>query len=588
NHGKSRWLDQVAVQMSRLHGWKWAVFSPETGNENHIVDLVEIWAGRPFFDGPTPRVSERELRDGLNWIEDRFFFIGTSDHTPNADWIIERARAAVIRHGIRGLIVDPYNEIEASRPAGMTETEFVSQLISKFKQFAKAHDVTVFMVVHPTKLKTETGASKEPVPGLYDLAGCHDEATEVLTKRGWVPHSEVTLEDEVACFDPEKEMMRWGRPSKIWVADYDGEMVRLEARSFDALVTPNHRMVVRPSWRGRYTPIGSGKGRPFAYSRDGWSFKFAEDLASDLEMPWSTPFEAGTDVTEICGMPADDMLRFIGWWVSEGWVQECGLGLCQSVGPLADKMAETMRRLGVDFSEHIGGPGGNGGTLNGWKAYIGVRANRDLVQFIKKNCGSGARNKRLPDVIWECSTRQKEILLDALIEGDGSHKRPGTNSYSTTSRVLADQVQRLAIECGRMASISSSPPVKEGHSEKFQVNIGRKDRGHISLRKARHISRQHYTGKVYCLTVPTGAYLVRRNGKPGIYGNSAHWRNKADAGLVVYRDYEEKKTLVYSKKIRRQPICGQPGVVEFVFLPHDRRFTEISGSYNEMGRKDAA
>lgn len=171
NHGKSRWLDQVAVQMSRLHNWTWGVFSPETGNENHIVDLVEIWAGRPFFDGPTPRVSERELRDGLNWIEDRFFFIGTTEHTPSVDWILERARAAVIRHGIRGLIIDPYNEIEASRPAGMTETEFVSQLISKFKQFAKAHDVTVFMVVHPTKLKTETGMSKEPVPGLYDLSG---------------------------------------------------------------------------------------------------------------------------------------------------------------------------------------------------------------------------------------------------------------------------------------------------------------------------------------------------------------------------------------------------------------------------------
>lgn len=170
NHGKSRWLDQVAVQTARLHGHKWGLFSPETGYAQHIADLCEIWAGRPFFDGPTRRMEEHELRDALAWVKDRFFLIGSSDHTPSIDWILQRARAAVIRYGIRHMIIDPYNEVEASRPDKMTETEFVSQLISKCKRFAQHHDVTVWMVIHPTKLRAgEDG--KEPVPGLYDLAG---------------------------------------------------------------------------------------------------------------------------------------------------------------------------------------------------------------------------------------------------------------------------------------------------------------------------------------------------------------------------------------------------------------------------------
>lgn len=170
NHGKSRWLDQVAVQTARLHGHKWGIFSPETGFAQHLADLCEIWAGRPFHDGPTRRMEEHELRAALDWVRERFFLIGSADHTPTIDWLLERARAAVIRYGIKHLIIDPYNEIEASRPDKMTETEFVSQLISKCKRFAQHHEVAVWMVIHPTKLRTKDDGS-EPMPGLYDLAG---------------------------------------------------------------------------------------------------------------------------------------------------------------------------------------------------------------------------------------------------------------------------------------------------------------------------------------------------------------------------------------------------------------------------------
>ncbi len=76
----------------------------------------------------------------------------------------------MLRYGVQALIIDPYNEIEASRPTGMTETEFVSQLISKCKRFGITHGVTVFMVAHPTKLQSTDG-DKDPMPGLYDLSG---------------------------------------------------------------------------------------------------------------------------------------------------------------------------------------------------------------------------------------------------------------------------------------------------------------------------------------------------------------------------------------------------------------------------------
>lgn len=170
NHGKSRWLDQVAVSMAQVHGWRWGIFSPETGSEQHIADLCEIKAGMPFHEGPTLRMDEEDLHTALGWVRERFSLIDAGEHTPSIDWVLERARAAVLRYGINGLIIDPYNELEAGRPDKMTETEFVSQLISKCKRFAKMHEVTVFMVAHPTKIHNPAGG-KEPMPGLYDIAG---------------------------------------------------------------------------------------------------------------------------------------------------------------------------------------------------------------------------------------------------------------------------------------------------------------------------------------------------------------------------------------------------------------------------------
>jgi twinkle protein len=74
---------------------------------------------------------------------------------------------------------------------------------------------------------------------------------------------------------------------------------------------------------------------------------------------------------------------------------------------------------------------------------------------------------------------------------------------------------------------------------------------------------------------------------PGLYdmAGTAHWRNKADAALVVYRDFAEGRTIVAAKKIRRQPVCGSPGAVEFVFLGNDRRFEAVPGSYKPLGRE---
>lgn len=169
NHGKSEFIDALAVNIARRYGWSFAVCSFENPPAEHTAKLAEKYLGLPFWDGPRGRMSERDLEEAIEWVHRHFVLIRADDEAPTIDWILDKADAAVMRFGCRGLIVDPYNEIEHRRPPGMTETEYVSELLGKAKRFAQSRGVHDWIVAHPWKMQRENG--KVPPPTLYDISG---------------------------------------------------------------------------------------------------------------------------------------------------------------------------------------------------------------------------------------------------------------------------------------------------------------------------------------------------------------------------------------------------------------------------------
>jgi len=170
NHGKSEFLDALAVNVTRLHGWKFAICSFENDPAEHLTKLAEKFLHAPFWDGPTLRARRHEVTQALAWLNERFVFIrADGEESPTIDWLIGKAQAAVLRHGVRGLIADPWNELEHRRPTGVSETEYASDVLGRLRRFARTRDCAVWLVAHPTKLMREDG--KLPSPGLYDISG---------------------------------------------------------------------------------------------------------------------------------------------------------------------------------------------------------------------------------------------------------------------------------------------------------------------------------------------------------------------------------------------------------------------------------
>jgi twinkle protein len=169
-HGKSTWVMNLCVNLARAHGWVCAVASfeiPTVPALRFKLRLAVTGAGKE-------RWHRQMIEEADGFIQDHFVFIdddptGGGDEDLTLEWLLDRAADAVLRDGIKVLVIDPWNEVEHARPKGESETQYVNRALRSIRRFALRYDVLAIVVVHPTKEVGKDGNSR--VPTLYDCEG---------------------------------------------------------------------------------------------------------------------------------------------------------------------------------------------------------------------------------------------------------------------------------------------------------------------------------------------------------------------------------------------------------------------------------
>lgn len=170
-HGKSEWLDALLVNLAESEGWNFGICSPENFPlEYHLSKLAEKYFQVPFREGFEKRISKGALPGIQNWLDEHFTFLMPNEDDLTVDAILRLARVLVYRRGIKGLVIDPWGEIDHSRPDNMSETEYISQSLTKIRRFARKHGCHVWLVAHPFKLQKKNDGTY-PVPTPYDISG---------------------------------------------------------------------------------------------------------------------------------------------------------------------------------------------------------------------------------------------------------------------------------------------------------------------------------------------------------------------------------------------------------------------------------
>ena len=166
NQGKSTWTMQLVSHFAMNQGYKIGVCSLEMEVRPFVAEALMA----PLIRKPRDDWDEDDIAKGNAFLLEHFCFIAPDpeDEAPHdIDWLLERAKIAVIRHGMRVFLFDPWNDVDHNRDPRETQTEYVGRMLVKIKRFMRRYGVLVIIVAHPTK----AGAAKGPSEvGLYDIS----------------------------------------------------------------------------------------------------------------------------------------------------------------------------------------------------------------------------------------------------------------------------------------------------------------------------------------------------------------------------------------------------------------------------------
>ena len=163
--GKSEWVDDLMINTVQNHGVKWAVFSPENYPVKvYYRKLAEKFEDRNFkeFDESTVKNSISELSNYVNLIVDN------DKDEVTMDYLFERIRALVFRKGIKGVIIDPWNEIQ--HEIGPREDLYLAKMLRKVKRFIRKYDLSFWLVAHPKNPQRNKDGNYNKITA-YDIAG---------------------------------------------------------------------------------------------------------------------------------------------------------------------------------------------------------------------------------------------------------------------------------------------------------------------------------------------------------------------------------------------------------------------------------
>jgi twinkle protein len=133
----------------------------------------------------------------LTWVQSHFDWL--EPEKPTLSHLLDVAKRLVLRRGVRGIVLDPWNEIEHARPHHMSETEYIGNCLREIRRFARGHQVHAWIVAHPRILQKDQKTGQYPVAGPYEISGSAnwnnkpDAVISVWRERGQVFNPEVEI-----------------------------------------------------------------------------------------------------------------------------------------------------------------------------------------------------------------------------------------------------------------------------------------------------------------------------------------------------------------------------------------------------------
>jgi DNA-directed RNA polymerase II subunit RPB2 len=365
---------------------------------------------------------------------------------------------------------------------------------------------------------------------------CALPTQQVLTNMGWIEIKDIDINiHKVATLDVNGHMI-YETPSAKFEYDHNDKMYFVENKQVHVICTLNHKLYVQKRSSKTYELIE-------AQDVMGKMVRFQKSMTNvypDIER-----MELGEEQYNM-----DDFLRLLGMFVADG----CCYNNIVYITAIKERkqifMNTVLQNLNIQYK-----------YSNEGNFVICQKKYTKLCEHLKA-LSVGALNKYLPDYAFQLSERQSRILLEALLEGDGSsmeYKGETFSRYGTISLRLSNDISRLTVHCGYSAiiKVAEEPTgiprigkrnlgsragqiieVTQKHTY-YKVSIITKQNQPWINKKTNESNVEKfidYEGKVYCIEMPSSHtyYMREHNFAPSIIiGNSSRHGQKGTVGNII-------------------------------------------------------
>ncbi len=385
---------------------------------------------------------------------------------------------------------------------------------------------------------------------------CIPEKDRMLTKNGFKNLDQISEDDEIATYNKNTGALEYQKPTDIHVYDYDDDLIHFQTDRIDFMCTPNHKMLYQKRDHDEWIVDTADKVRDRA--------KFIKTIGW-IEKYQRTPLPQRIDGVYIC---MGDMLKIAAYYVSEGHIQKETRKERSTYGdPMSVQIAQTEKGKGwedlctlrKECSIKISK------TRHGFAIH-----NKKFAKFMTEWCGVLSHNKRVPQEIKDLPKKDLEIFLGYLINGDGSlrtrdkHGPKKYYTYYTKSMQLRDDVMEIALKCGYFPRFRKRKIYEITFSD-YDLNPEPLFLSKITLESKKHktITKEHYKGRVWCVTVPNGFIVTERNGKLMISGNSGYQSAQVGVETLIRRIESWRHTLAdWCQERIFKPIAEMQGFID--------------------------
>lgn len=176
HQGKSQFGFELMMNLAQYSGWKWAIYSPETGSPTEVfAELMWVYLRKPFLVNDKVTATDEETEAALQFINSHFYIIDSGLQ----DLTIEGFYTAVEKIEqdnfikIDGCLVDPFTEIKTDVSQGVRDDIAIGQILTKVRKHSADKDYHTIVTVHTKhqQAKYKNGVPYVDKPTMNDIAG---------------------------------------------------------------------------------------------------------------------------------------------------------------------------------------------------------------------------------------------------------------------------------------------------------------------------------------------------------------------------------------------------------------------------------